>query len=82
MVRKTLGSNRPPYEKRELPREPTKQKVIVDLFGGKSLNIFEKASNVPDILETWNKLEQRELKLAVTHPPKNYFGKFNVFLYY
>lgn len=39
------------------------------------MGIFTKASTAKDPLETWSKLEQRELKLAVTHPPSNYFGK-------
>lgn len=48
---------------------------VVNLFGAEPLGIFEKASTSKDILETWSKLEQRELKLSTTHPPKNYFGK-------
>lgn len=47
----------------------------VNLFGAQRIGLFNKASDVPDVLETWSKLEQRELKLAVTHPPNNYFGK-------
>lgn len=53
----------------------------VDLFGGeKPLNIFkvgDAASNqtADDILSTWSRLQERELKLAVTHPPSNYFQK-------
>ena len=30
---------------------------------------------LPDPLTTWSRLEKRELKLAVTHPPSNYFEK-------
>jgi small subunit ribosomal protein S31 len=56
------------------PRERTEQKVIVNLFDAKPLNIFQSASNVDDPLETWSRLEKRELRLAVTHPPRNYFG--------
>ncbi len=53
-------------------------RVSVDLFGGKPLNIFTNATDLqdsPDILSTWNHLQNRELKLAVTHPPRNYFEK-------
>lgn len=48
---------------------------VVNLFGSEPLGIFEKASDRADALETWAKLQQRELKLAVTHPPSNYFGE-------
>lgn len=51
---------------------------VVNLFGSESLGIFEKASDRSDALETWAKLQQRELKLAVTHPPSNYFGKIKL----
>lgn len=50
----------------------------VNLFGGEPLGIFEKASDAKDPLDTWSKLHQRELKLAVTHPPANYFGELLV----
>lgn len=52
--------------------------MSVDLFGGKPLGIFTNTSDLqdsPDMLSTWNYLQNRELKLAVTHPPKNYFEK-------
>lgn len=48
---------------------------VVNLFDAEPLGLFDKASTSKDILETWSQLEQRELKLSVTHPPKNYFGK-------
>ncbi|XP_064210778.1 small ribosomal subunit protein mS31 [Tribolium castaneum] len=54
----------------ELPTEK------IDLFGAESLGIFtDKASYVSEGVEnkTWNELYQRDLKLAVTHPPSNYF---------
>lgn len=59
-----------------MPRDRSQKQTIVNLFGGKPLNIFTEKSNVPDSLDTWSKLEKRELKLAVTHPPRNYFGKY------
>lgn len=49
--------------------------AVVDLFSGTPLNIFERASTVSDICETWSRLEKNDLKLAVTHPPRNYFEK-------
>lgn len=44
-------------------------------MGGQELGIF---TNIKDWtlepkLETWQQLQDRELRLAVTHPPANYF---------
>lgn len=50
----------------------------VKLFEGESLNIFTDTASLkesPDMLPTWKKLHERELRLAVTHPPANYFQK-------
>jgi small subunit ribosomal protein S31 len=67
--------------KRE-PLTPAKRKerisdqvVSVNLFGSQPLNIFAKANDKPDICATWANLQARELKLAITHPPRNYFEK-------
>ncbi|XP_063226395.1 small ribosomal subunit protein mS31 [Bacillus rossius redtenbacheri] len=51
----------------------------VSLFEGKPLGIFtpvDKSQPQKDeapVLETWQRLRERELKLAVTHPPSNVF---------
>lgn len=47
----------------------------VNLFGDKGLNLFKdsKFKDLPSLCPTWDYLEKRELKLAVTHPPANYF---------
>lgn len=49
------------------------------LFGGQCLGIF-KPSEQTEVktdeqitLKTWNVLHERELRMAVTHPPENYF---------
>ncbi|XP_050091281.1 28S ribosomal protein S31, mitochondrial isoform X2 [Anopheles aquasalis] len=50
----------------------------VKLFDGEPLGIFTDLASlkdVPDKLPTWQKLQERELKLSVTHPPANYFQK-------
>lgn len=50
----------------------------VNLFGEKPLGIFKSDTELKesvDILSTWSYLQARELKLAVTHPPSNYFQK-------
>lgn len=82
-VRKAIESA-PRYTERPrrvlLTQEQRKERipdkvVSVNLFGGQPLNIFTKANDQPDICETWARLEKREMKLAVTHPPRNYFEK-------
>ncbi|XP_053687971.1 28S ribosomal protein S31, mitochondrial [Sabethes cyaneus] len=50
----------------------------VKLFEEEPLNIFTDPASLkdsPDILDTWKRLQDRELRLAVTHPPANYFQK-------
>ncbi|XP_049547428.1 28S ribosomal protein S31, mitochondrial [Anopheles darlingi] len=50
----------------------------VKLFDGEPLGIFTDLASLKDIsdkLPTWQKLQERELKLSVTHPPANYFQK-------
>lgn len=50
----------------------------MNLFGGTKLGIFpaiDQLAESTDILQTWSKLQERELQLAVTHPPSNYFQK-------
>lgn len=50
----------------------------VDLFGSPPLGIFpskEEVDKWPEVKlnETWKDLYSRELRLAVIHPPANYF---------
>ncbi|KAI9588096.1 28S ribosomal protein S31, mitochondrial isoform X1 [Glossina fuscipes] len=50
----------------------------VNLFGMKSMGIFDQPGNLkvsPDMLKTWFDLQQRSLKLHVSHPPANYYEK-------
>lgn len=54
-------------------------KSVVNLYGGTPLGIFEKASTSEDHLKTWSSLAKKEMKLAVTHPPTNYFGEIKSF---
>lgn len=83
MIRQALTTSQPSSGRpKRAPLTPTQRReripdkvVSVDLFGGQPLNIFEKANDKPDICKTWANLEARELKLAVTHPPRNYFEK-------
>jgi small subunit ribosomal protein S31 len=52
----------------------------INIFGGEPLGIFEvpespvgTTSDVLSEVTTWHRLEARELRLAVTHPPSNIF---------
>lgn len=83
-VREALPKQpRPPRRERERdqreptqrPKRKTEEYVASNIFGGTPLGIFEKPSNASDPCEMWSFLEKKELKLAVTHPPKNYFEK-------
>lgn len=66
----------PRQERRPRSTEPAKMMSKVDLFGAEPLGIFAKTNATPtEFLETWNYLEKRELRLAITHPPSNYFEK-------
>lgn len=53
----------------------------MDIFGGKPLGIFtapqsgEPSMPSQDNLSLWSELEQRDMKLAITQPPNNYFEK-------
>lgn len=63
-------------EKRPRKFEPPKMLSKVDLFGAEPLGIFTSSKGIPrESLEIWDYLEKRELRLAVTHPPSNYFQK-------
>lgn len=78
------GSKRQEYvgmsreRKRPLETVPPPTGASVKLFQEESLNIFQDPAVLkesPDILKTWKQLQDRELRLAVTHPPSNYFQK-------
>lgn len=51
----------------------------VDIFGAPPLRIFEletERTETPVVeLATWNYLEERDLRLLVTHPPSNIFDQ-------
>uniref|UniRef100_A0A182WE11 Small ribosomal subunit protein mS31 n=1 Tax=Anopheles minimus TaxID=112268 RepID=A0A182WE11_9DIPT len=70
------------YErKRASPKQPPQTPGgpgSVKLFDEEPLGIFTDLASLkesPDMLRTWQKLNERELRLAVTHPPSNYFQK-------
>lgn len=46
------------------------------MFGSEPLGIFSSSDVQPEnvnINRTWQRLHQKELQLAITHPPANYF---------
>lgn len=88
-VRKAIASRRDQQTRTEVrpethqrprrprPTQPVPSAGTVNLFGDR-LGIFKNPESLrdsPDILETWDHLYKRELKLAVVHPPANYFEK-------
>lgn len=86
VVRKAMERNAPRgQEFQGAPRERKRPLIPVQpagasvkLFDEPPLNIFTDPSllrDSPDILKTWKSLQDRELRLAVTHPPANYFQK-------
>lgn len=83
-VKRTIQQRQQPgRQERDRQRRPeeiqaAKSEGSVNLFGSQPLGIFKNLDQLkdsPDILTTWNTLSERELKLAVTHPPANYFQK-------
>ncbi|XP_053661077.1 28S ribosomal protein S31, mitochondrial [Anopheles marshallii] len=79
---RSAASPKERYErKRPSPKQPPQAPGgpgSVKLFEEEPLGIFTDLASLnesPDKLRTWEKLSERELRLAVTHPPSNYFQK-------
>lgn len=82
-VRRILGQQSPQQPPAEALRHIRDTGIMqphverVNLFGAKPMGIFNvdasKTAEPSFDLETWTKLHQRELRLAVLHPPKNVF---------
>ncbi|XP_047520064.1 28S ribosomal protein S31, mitochondrial-like [Pieris napi] len=52
------------------------QPISINVFGGEPLGIFKQGpTNYGTKLEVWDHLNQRELTLATSQPPSNYFEK-------
>lgn len=75
-------SRRPPPRLRKRELSDVQVPVVpIDLFGADPLGIFTRdgaitstvTNDCPKTLSTWDMLLQRDLRLAVTHPPSNYF---------
>lgn len=67
--------SKPPIKQRFTRSTSVSQAERLDLFGGDPLNIFSKLETKTEnlALKTWEQLQNRELRLAVTHPPSNYY---------
>lgn len=79
-VRKTMDGVRKPSDSRPRYQNRRETKVhpntgSVNLFGDSGLNLFKECTfkDTPSLCPTWDYLEKRNLKIAVTHPPANYF---------
>uniref|UniRef100_A0A1Q3F7T8 Small ribosomal subunit protein mS31 n=1 Tax=Culex tarsalis TaxID=7177 RepID=A0A1Q3F7T8_CULTA len=91
VVRKSIEKKGSKDQRGDYAREPRERKrapltavvppptgASVKLFDGEPLGIFTDPALLresPDVLKTWSALNERELRLAVTHPPANYFQK-------
>ncbi|XP_050436336.1 28S ribosomal protein S31, mitochondrial [Adelges cooleyi] len=78
-VREILGSTssqRKPFEKSNQYSKPMHSYEPINIFGSDPLNIFKNpdvSDNNVSKLQTWDRLQKKTLKLAVTHPPKNIY---------
>ncbi|CAK1540275.1 unnamed protein product [Leptosia nina] len=68
---------RPQTDRERRPAQSTSQPVSVNIFGGEPLGIFKPGTqtNYGTKLDVWEQLNQRELTLATSQPPANYFEK-------
>ncbi|XP_073957328.1 mitochondrial ribosomal protein S31 [Choristoneura fumiferana] len=71
---KPMQNKAPVKEKRSLP-----QPTAVNIFGSEPLGIFKaQESNYGTKLEVWESLKQREVMLATSQQPTNYFQKMAI----
>ncbi|XP_066250042.1 small ribosomal subunit protein mS31 [Euwallacea similis] len=72
-LERPVGQRRPKQPSVIVPKQV--QPEPAELFFGESLGIFNDSEELKESpqLPTWQKLHEKELKLAVTHPPSNYF---------
>ncbi|XP_056649030.1 28S ribosomal protein S31, mitochondrial [Diorhabda sublineata] len=69
-------SRKEPIKIRKPQQLRTRQEMVlkrIDLFGNQPLGIFTNKDLQDNEIKTWQKLHKQDLKLAVTHPPSNYF---------
>lgn len=68
------GSNGHVYQMKKYKKSMDNY-LPINLFGSEPLDIFKNidATNKSPVLPTWDKLYEKNLKMAVTHPPKNIY---------
>ncbi|XP_053612436.1 small ribosomal subunit protein mS31 [Plodia interpunctella] len=65
-----------PTRERPKPSKSLPQATMINIFSGEPLGIFKaNEGNYGTKLEVWDQLKQRELTLATSQPPANYFEK-------
>ncbi|XP_018321227.1 28S ribosomal protein S31, mitochondrial [Agrilus planipennis] len=71
---KSVVNEKIPYKKRIQKSFEATQLETVNIFGSRPLGIFSTDIDQEGVQnKIWDKLYKRELRLAVTHPPANYF---------
>ncbi|CAH0546012.1 unnamed protein product [Brassicogethes aeneus] len=68
------SSNQRSQRRQQIPKKTVESSEKIDLFGSAPLGIFTKKEYIEGVEnKTWKSLNERELKLAITHPPANYY---------
>jgi len=74
-VKELLGHSSGDYKRTKKYKKPMDNYMPINLFSSEPLNIFknfDKNKDIP-ILPTWDRLHEKSLQTAVTHPPKNIY---------
>jgi len=74
-VKELLGYSSGDYLRTKQYKKPMDNYVPINLFSSEPLGIFktfEKNKDIP-ILPTWDRLHEKSLQTAVTHPPRNIY---------
>lgn len=75
-VRQLLGTSSDENKKYRKYKRPMDDYLPISLFGSEPLDIFKNVDVQNDVeLPTWDRLYEKSLKTAVTHPPKNIYDQ-------
>ncbi|XP_060880065.1 small ribosomal subunit protein mS31 [Metopolophium dirhodum] len=74
-VRELLGHSSGEHQRTKKYRKPMDNYMPINLFSSEPLGIFKNFDTKKDIptLPTWDRLYEKSLQTAVTHPPKNIY---------
>jgi len=74
-VRELIGHSSGDYQRTKKYKKPMDSYVPISLFSSEPLGIFKDVAINKDIpiLPTWDRLHEKSLQTAVTHPPKNIY---------